>query len=68
MPNRIVMSPIGHQNSLGGVHRPGMARFYARRAAGGAALILSDVTAIPHPVAHWDVLSTHFHGIVALEA
>lgn len=36
LPNRIVMAPMAHQNSVGGVHRPGMARFYARRAAGGS--------------------------------
>ena len=68
LPNRIVMAPMGHQNSLNGVHRPGMARFYARRAEGGVGLIVSDATAVPHPVAHWDMLCTHFHGMVALEA
>jgi 2,4-dienoyl-CoA reductase-like NADH-dependent reductase (Old Yellow Enzyme family) len=59
---------MAHQNSFGGVHRPGMARFYARRAEGGVGLILSDATAVPHPVAHWDTLCSHFHGIPALEA
>ena len=68
LPNRIVMAPMGHQNSLGGVHRPGMARFYARRAEGGVGLIVSDATGVPHPVAAWDMLSTHFHGIAALES
>ncbi len=68
LPNRVVMAPMGHQNSLGGVHRPGMAQFYARRAAGGVGLIVSDATAVPHPVAAWDVLCTQFHGIAALES
>src|SRR5688572_19000130 len=68
LPNRIVMAPMGHQNSLGGVHRPGMARFYARRAEGGVGLIVSDATAVPHPVAAWDMLCTQFHGIQALES
>ena len=51
LPNRVVMAPMGHQNSLGGVHRPGMARFFARRAEGGVGLITSDATAVPHRVA-----------------
>jgi 2,4-dienoyl-CoA reductase-like NADH-dependent reductase (Old Yellow Enzyme family) len=31
-------------------------------------LIVSDATAIPHPVAAWDMLCSHFHGIAALES
>ncbi len=68
LPNRIVMAPMGHQNTLSGVHRPGMAGFYARRAQGGVGLIISDATAVPHPVAAWDVLCSHFHGLAALES
>ena len=68
LPNRVVMAPMGHQNSLAGVHRPGMAKFYARRAEGGVGLIVSDATAIPQRVAAWDMLCTHFYGIQALES
>lgn len=48
--NRIVMPPMGIHWADGGVPDEGVAKYYARRAAGGASLIITEGTFIDHPV------------------
>lgn len=62
LPNRIVMAPMGQGKAPGGMPDPGYASFYARRAAGGAGLIVSGAMAIDHPLAALDEHEPHFHG------
>lgn len=51
IPNRIVMSPMTRSASPGGVPGPDVARYYARRAAGGTGLIVTEGVGIDHPAA-----------------
>lgn len=57
VPNRIAMSPMTRTSSPGGVPGPDVAGYYARRAAGGTGLIITEGVAIDHPsaVEHPDV-------------
>lgn len=48
--NRIVMPPMGIHWADGGVPDEGVAEYYARRAAGGASLLITEGTFIDHPV------------------
>jgi 2,4-dienoyl-CoA reductase-like NADH-dependent reductase (Old Yellow Enzyme family) len=52
--NRIVMAPMTRCFSPGGVPGPGMAGYYARRAAAGVGLIVTEGTVIDHPAALGD--------------
>lgn len=54
LPNRIVMAPMTRCFSPGGVPGPGMAGYYARRAAAGVGLIVTEGTVIDHPAALGD--------------
>lgn len=47
--NRIVMAPMTRGMSEGGVPGPDVAEYYARRAAGGVGLIITEGTVIDHP-------------------
>jgi 2,4-dienoyl-CoA reductase-like NADH-dependent reductase (Old Yellow Enzyme family) len=49
--NRIGMSPMTRQFSPGGVPGPDVARYYQRRAEGGAGLIITEGTGIEDPAA-----------------
>lgn len=49
--NRIVMPPMGIHWAEGGVPDAAVAEYYARRAAGGASLLITEGTFIDHPVA-----------------
>ena len=62
LPNRVVMAPMGQGKAPGGMPDPGYAGYFARRAAGGAGLIVSGATSIAHPAAAFDENEPHFHG------
>lgn len=49
LPNRIVMAPMTREASPGGLPGPDVAAYYARRAAGGVGLIITEATDIDHP-------------------
>ena len=51
LPNRFAMAPMTRFASPGGMPGPGVAEYYARRAAGGTALIITEGIRIPHPAA-----------------
>jgi 2,4-dienoyl-CoA reductase-like NADH-dependent reductase (Old Yellow Enzyme family) len=50
--NRFVMSPMTREMSPGNILNAGAPAYYARRAAGGCGLVITEGAAIPHPVAH----------------
>ena len=68
LPNRIVMAPMTREFAPGGIQGPEAAEYYARRAAGGAGLIITEGTAVGHPVAHHTSKVPHFYGERALNA
>lgn len=51
LPNRFAMAPMTRFASPGGVPGPDVAAYYARRAAGGTGLIITEGVRIPHPAA-----------------
>jgi 2,4-dienoyl-CoA reductase-like NADH-dependent reductase (Old Yellow Enzyme family) len=53
IPNRFAMAPMTRQASPGGVPGPDVAAYYARRAAGGVGLIITEGVRVPHPAAGW---------------
>ncbi|AGP59415.1 NADH:flavin oxidoreductase [Streptomyces rapamycinicus] len=66
VPNRIVMAPMTRDFSPGGVPGADVARYYARRAAGGVGLIVTEGTYIRHDAAGDSVRAPLFHGEDAL--
>jgi 2,4-dienoyl-CoA reductase-like NADH-dependent reductase (Old Yellow Enzyme family) len=62
LANRFVMSPMTRSFSPGNLLAPGAADYYARRAQGGAALVITEGSAIPHKVAHQDATIPNFYG------
>jgi 2,4-dienoyl-CoA reductase-like NADH-dependent reductase (Old Yellow Enzyme family) len=66
LPNRIVMAPMTRRKSPSSTPGPDVAAYYARRAAGGVGLIMSEGTTIDHPAASPDGAIPAFHG-TALE-
>jgi 2,4-dienoyl-CoA reductase-like NADH-dependent reductase (Old Yellow Enzyme family) len=52
LDNRIVMAPMTREFSPDGIPGPDVAAYYARRAAGGAGLVITEATDIDHP-ASW---------------
>ena len=64
--NRIVMSPMTRQFAPNGLLIDEVDGYYARRAAGGTGLIITEGTAINHPVAHYSANVPHFYGEAAL--
>ncbi|WP_257667822.1 NADH:flavin oxidoreductase [Parapedobacter tibetensis] len=64
--NRIVMAPMTRSFSPGGVPTDEVAAYYARRAKGGAGLILSEGTVIDRPSSSNDPNIPHFYGEKAL--
>ena len=67
LPNRIVMAPMGQGKAPGGMPDPGYADYFARRAQGGAGLIISGATAVGHPAAPLNEEEPHFHGAALAE-
>lgn len=66
LPNRIVMAPMSRSASRNGVPDAAVAAYYARRARGGAGLILSESTSIGRPAAHNERDMPRFWGGDAL--
>ncbi|GGZ02854.1 NADH:flavin oxidoreductase [Streptomyces poonensis] len=66
LPNRVVMAPMTREFSPGGVPGEDVARYYARRAAGGVGLIITEGTYVGHASAGNSARVPHFHGDEAL--
>jgi 2,4-dienoyl-CoA reductase-like NADH-dependent reductase (Old Yellow Enzyme family) len=66
VPNRIVMAPMTRQFSPGGVPGEDVAAYYARRAAAGVGLIITEGTFVDHPSAGYSDAVPRFHGDDAL--
>ena len=62
LANRIAMAPMTRAMSPGGVPTEDVARYYERRARGGAGLIITEGTFIPHKSAGHDQNAPRFHG------
>lgn len=62
LPNRIVMAPMTRQHSPGGVPGEDVAAYYARRAAAGTGLIITEGTFVDHPSAGFSDEVPRFHG------
>lgn len=66
LPNRIVMAPMTRSFSPGQIPGADVAAYYRRRIEGGVGLIITEGTAIDHPVALNDDRVPNFHGEKAL--
>ncbi|MEV6192500.1 NADH:flavin oxidoreductase [Streptomyces sp. NPDC051920] len=66
LPNRVVMAPMTREFSPGGVPGEDVARYYARRAAAGVGLIITEGTYVGHESAGSSARVPHFHGAEAL--
>jgi 2,4-dienoyl-CoA reductase-like NADH-dependent reductase (Old Yellow Enzyme family) len=66
VPNRIVMAPMTRSFSPGGVPGEDVAAYYARRAAAGVGLIITEGTFVDHPSAGYSDAVPRFHGDDAL--
>ncbi len=60
--NRFVMSPMTREMSPNNILNDEAAAYYARRAQGGAGLIVTEGTAVPHGVAHQNSKIPNFYG------
>jgi 2,4-dienoyl-CoA reductase-like NADH-dependent reductase (Old Yellow Enzyme family) len=67
LPNRIVFPPMGLQVCENGVPSEAAADYYARRAAGGASLVVTEGVYIDHPSSGDNPLLGRFHGEAAFE-
>lgn len=68
LPNRIVFPPMGLQVCEGGIPGEEAAQYYARRAAGGASLVITEGVYIDHPSSGDNPLLGRFHGEDAFAA
>ncbi len=66
LPNHLAMAPMTRSHSPGGVPGDDVAAYYARRAANGVGLILTEGVAIDHPAAVMNGNIPHFYGDAAL--
>ncbi|MBS4753362.1 12-oxophytodienoate reductase [Nocardioides sp. zg-ZUI104] len=66
LANRLVMSPMTRSASPGGVPGEDVAAYYARRAAGGTGLVVTEGVAIEHPTAVDEPRVPHMYGAQAL--
>ncbi|MFF5002824.1 NADH:flavin oxidoreductase [Streptomyces phaeochromogenes] len=66
LANRIVMAPMTREFSPGGVPGDDVAAYYARRAAGGAGLVITEGTYIGHDSAGTSDRVPHIYGEQAL--
>ncbi|MEV8087927.1 NADH:flavin oxidoreductase [Streptomyces nigra] len=62
VPNRIVMAPMTRMFSPGGVPGEDVLSYYARRAASGVGLIVTEGTYVGHPSAGQSDRVPRFHG------
>jgi 2,4-dienoyl-CoA reductase-like NADH-dependent reductase (Old Yellow Enzyme family) len=68
LPNRIVMAPMTRYFAPNGVPSPGVAEYYARRAAADVGLIITEGVFVDHPTAGYASSVPHFYGDAALAA
>src|ERR1700686_5624949 len=68
LPNRVVMAPMTRSQSPGGVAGEDVAAYYARRAAAGVGLIVSEGTGVARPASLNDPDIPRFHGEAELDA
>lgn len=66
LPNRIVMAPMTRARAMNGVPNGDVAAYYARRAAAGVGLIVTEGTWIEHPAASNEANVPRFYGDDAL--
>jgi 2,4-dienoyl-CoA reductase-like NADH-dependent reductase (Old Yellow Enzyme family) len=66
LANRLVMAPMTRNCSPEGVPNDEVAAYYARRAEGGAGLIISEGTVVNRPASAHNRNVPHFHGEAAL--
>ncbi|QUQ72481.1 NADH:flavin oxidoreductase [Kutzneria sp. CA-103260] len=66
LPNRVAMAPMTRAHSPGGVPGADTAAYYARRAAGGTGLVITEATYIGHPAAGQHDAVSHIYGDAAL--
>ncbi len=62
LSNRFVMSPMTREMSPGNLLGDGAAAYYARRIAGGCAMVVTEGSAIAHPVSHASSRVPNFYG------
>jgi 2,4-dienoyl-CoA reductase-like NADH-dependent reductase (Old Yellow Enzyme family) len=62
LPNRIVMAPMTRNHSPGGYPTDEVAAYYARRAAAGVGLIISEGTGVARPTSLNDPAIPRFNG------
>ena len=62
LPNRVVMAPMTRSASPDGVPGEDVAAYYARRAAAGVGLIVSEGTGVARPASLNDPNIPKFHG------
>lgn len=67
LPNRFVFPPMGLEVCEEGVPSEEAADYYARRAAGGASLVITEGVYIDHPSSGDNPLLGRFHGEAAYE-
>jgi 2,4-dienoyl-CoA reductase-like NADH-dependent reductase (Old Yellow Enzyme family) len=68
LPYRVVMAPMTRSFSPGGVATENVATYYARRAAAGVGLIISEGTGVARPASLNDPNVPRFHGETELAA
>lgn len=66
VPNRVAMAPMTREFSPGGVPGADVVGYYARRAAGGVGLIITEGTYVDHAAAGTSGAVPFFHGEEAL--
>ncbi|OLR92465.1 NADH:flavin oxidoreductase [Actinokineospora bangkokensis] len=62
LANRFAMAPMTRRHSPGGIPGPEVAEYYARRARGGTALLITEGTYVPDPAAGPDTDVPRLHG------
>ncbi|MDT7839151.1 NADH:flavin oxidoreductase [Streptomyces justiciae] len=62
VPNRIVMAPMTRMFSPGGIPGADVASYYARRAAAGVGLVVTEGTFVGHDSAGYSGRVPRFHG------
>ncbi|TAL03929.1 MAG: NADH:flavin oxidoreductase [Rhodospirillaceae bacterium] len=67
LPNRVVMPAMGLSICEEGSPSPEVAAYYARRATGGASLVMTEGVYIDHPSSGDNPQLGRFHGKAALE-